>query len=51
MSLEEENLEDVKCFRYLGVDMASKGKAKVGHRVGEGMKVLRALRNVWKERL
>lgn len=40
-------------MRYLGVDMVANGtmEAILSHCVGERMKVLGALKNVWKERL
>lgn len=44
---EWRKIGDVKCFRYLGVDM----EAKVNHRVDEEDKFLGAVKNVWKESL
>lgn len=39
----------VKCFIYLGVDMAVNGTKGACHKVDEGVKkVLEAPRNVWK---
>lgn len=51
ISLNEETVEYVECFTYLGMDMIVNGTggAKVSHRVGEGSKILGVLRNVWKE--
>lgn len=52
MSLHGENLEDMKCFIYLGVNMAANEPWKQkSHRVGEGAKVLGALSNVWRDYL
>ncbi len=52
VSLNGEELEEVSCFRYLGVDIAADGNqaVEVKHRVGEGAKVMGALRSVWKEK-
>ena len=52
VSLNGKKLEEVQCFRYLGVDLAANGsmEAEVSHRVGEGARVLGAMKNVWKER-
>ena len=51
VSLNGEVLEEVENFRYLGVDIAADGsqEGEVKHRVGEGAKILGALRSVWKE--
>lgn len=48
MSLNGENMGEVGCFGYLGVDIAMNGikRASASHRVGETAKVQGALRNV-----
>jgi len=50
--LNGERLEQVAEFRYLGVDIEARGsmETEVRHRVGEGAKVLGALRGVWRKR-
>lgn len=47
-----EKLEVVESVRYLEMDVAATGtmEAEVSNRVGEGTKVIGALRNLWKER-
>lgn len=39
VSLNEEKLEEVKCFRYLGVDLTANGtmEVEVRDRVGKGI--------------
>ncbi|XP_071537588.1 uncharacterized protein [Panulirus ornatus] len=41
VSLNEEDLEKVRCFRILGVDMPAEGtiKGDMNHRMGEGAKI------------
>lgn len=50
VSLDGENLEEVKCFRYMGVDMVAERTtgAEESYMTGEWVKVLGALTNVWK---
>jgi len=50
--LNGERLEQVVKFQYLGVDIEARGsmETEVRHRVGEGAKVLGALRGVWRKR-
>ncbi len=45
-------LEEVSYVRYLSVDLTAAGNqaAEIQHRVWEGVKVMVALRSVWKER-
>lgn len=52
MGLNEENLEAVVCFKYLGIDMAENGpmEVEVSHSLDEEAKVRGALRSMWKER-
>ena len=47
--LSSGKLEEVRCFRYLGVDIANDGtmREEVKHRVTEGERVLGALRGMW----
>lgn len=51
MSLNGRYLEEVKWFRYLGVDIAANGiiEADVSHRVGKRANDLSPLRNMCKE--
>ena len=44
-------LEEVKVFRYLGMDLGKEGgmKEEIDHRVGEGTRALSGLRELWKE--
>jgi hypothetical protein len=43
-------MEEVECFRYLGVDIDRDGgiKSDMKHRVSEGEKVGSVLRKMWK---
>lgn len=52
VSVNGQNLEVAKCFRCLGVIMARNRttEAEVNHRESEEAKVLKALRNAWKDR-
>lgn len=45
-----EVLEKVEVFRYLGMDVGKEGgvKEEIDHRVGEGMRALSGLREIWK---
>ena len=50
--LNGELLEEVDCFRYLGIEVAANGRMEeeLAHRVSEGMKVFGALKSIWKGR-
>ena len=50
--LNGENLEEVQCFRYLGVDVTADGlmETEILHRTGEGAKMLGAMRGMWRNR-
>ena len=50
ISLNGKRLEEVNCFRYLGVDVKSDGRSEVevAHRMEKGMQVFGALGSVWK---
>jgi hypothetical protein len=52
IKLNNDNLEEVSVFRYLGVDLAANGRMEEEskHRINEGMKVIGALKKVWKGR-
>src|SRR5678816_3592537 len=43
-------LEEVKIFRYLGMELGKGGgmKEEIEHRIGEGMRALSGLREIWK---
>ena len=45
-------MEEVECYRYLGVDVSSDGRMneEVRHRIGEARKVSGALQKLWKNR-
>ncbi|MEL7520935.1 MAG: reverse transcriptase family protein, partial [Cyanobacteria bacterium J06553_1] len=52
ISLNNNRMEEVECYRYLGVDIAHDGRMndEVSHRIGEARKVSGALQKLWKNR-
>merc|ERR1712105_304859 len=52
VSLNNRRMEEVECYRYLGVDVSHDGKMneEVSHRIGEARKVSGALQKLWKNR-
>ena len=52
VSQNNNRMEEVECYRYLGVDASSDGRMneKVSHRIGEVRKVAGALQELWKNR-
>ena len=52
ISLNNSRMEEVECYRYLGVDVSSDGRMneEVRHRIGEARKVSGALQKLWKNR-
>lgn len=50
--MNEELLEEVNCFRYLEMNVVADGgvKNELTHKMGERLKVLWALKKLWKEK-
>ena len=52
ISLNNSRMEEVECYRYLGVDVSSDDRTneEVRQRIGEARKVSGTLQKVWKNR-
>merc|ERR1712002_941297 len=52
VQLNDSRMEEVDCYRYLGVDISSNSRMneEVSHRIGEARKASGALQRLWKNR-
>ena len=52
IQLNNARMEEVDCYRYLGVDVSSDGRMneEISHRMGEARKASGALQRLWKNR-